>query len=93
MMEAEKVKKRDFLVEFCTHEENLSGLRCGKSKGLGIYAMVPTVENVRKAVKDFLPEREIDESEMILTEQIHDSLEYGFFSVDLKVPDNPDFYC
>lgn len=86
------MKARKFLVDFCFHDENLSGASFGHSTTIGMAEFVPTVENVRQAVKNFYPSREIDETDMTLAEQIHDSLEYGFFSVDLKIPENPDFY-
>ena len=86
------MKVRKFIVELSTHEENLCGASFGHATTIGMAEFAPTVKNVRQAVKNFFPSREIDERDMTLAEQVQDSLEYGFFSVDLKVPDCPEFY-
>ena len=83
---------RKFRVSLFKHEENLCGASFGKSETLGNCELIPTVENVLHAIGLFLPEREADESDMTVYEHIHDSLEYGFFSIPLKIPEKPDFY-
>lgn len=73
------MKVRKFIVELSTHEENLCGASFGHATTIGMAEFAPTVKNVRQAVKNFFPSREIDERDMTLAEQVQDSLEYGFF--------------
>lgn len=49
--------------------------------------MVPTVDNVRGIISDLFPGSRIDERLSSLKEQIADSLECGFFTVDLFTPE------
>lgn len=54
----------------------------------GDITMVPTVANVRKYIAEKFPEEIIEETWASLFEQIHDGLEYGMFSVSLKMHSN-----
>lgn len=82
------MKARNFDVSLFVHEWNFSGLSSGKQTHLiYIHNFKPTVGNVRKLVNELFPEKEIDEQDMPLFEQIHESLDCGIFSVHLKEKD------
>ena len=86
------MKTRTFRVSIFHHEENLCGASFGKSETVGNVEMIPTVPNVLKAISVLLPGMEIDDTDMSVYDCIHDSLEYGFFTVPVKIPEKPDFY-
>lgn len=52
-----------------------------------IVEIVPTVGNVEKTIARLFPGAVIDSREMTVYEQIHDSLDCGYFSIDLYTPE------
>lgn len=88
------MKARDYGLAIEYHEENLSGLRCSRSVGRSVVLrrFVPTVENVKEAIRNYFPNELIDEKyDMSIKEQIADSLKFGFFSIALVC--NEEFCC
>lgn len=76
------MKMRKFIVYYCRNEHVPCGYS-GSDKTVGLAEFVPTVANVRQAVKNFMPGKEIDEKTETLKEILHDLFEYGIFSVPL----------
>ena len=48
-----------------------------------VREIAPTVENVKNVIGQFFPGMKIDEQDMTVKEQISNTLDCGFFSVDL----------
>jgi hypothetical protein len=71
-------------VDLNRSEENFSGLRSMSTKRIGKhFPLVPTVRNV-EAVVSMITDMPIDTRWMSVKEQIKDSLECGFFTIDLR---------
>lgn len=78
------MKCRLYEVELNRSEENLSGLRCMSTKRIGnTIPLIPKVKNV-EALVAALVDMPIDTRWMSVAEQIRDSLDCGFFTIDLR---------
>lgn len=80
------MKVRKFIVYYCYNEHVPCGYS-GHDSVVGLAEFKPTVSNVRQAVKNFLPGREISEKSESLAEMLHDLFEFGIFSVPLVTGD------
>ena len=87
------MKCRTYAVELTRHEENFSGLRCSSSKRIANHIpLVPTARNVEALVALFT-DMPIDTRWMSVAEQIHDSMSFGFFTIDLRHDEDFVSYC
>lgn len=80
------MKMRKFIVDHCTNWRVPCGYS-GHDKTIGMAEFVPTVANVRQAVKNFFPARQIDESSETVREMVKELTEYGIFTVPLVTED------
>lgn len=78
------MKARVYSIDLCRHEENFSGLRVESHKRIANHVgLVPTTKNIRALVALFT-DMPIDTRWMSIAEQVRDSLDCGFFSIELK---------
>lgn len=82
------MKTRTWNVALGTAEYNFSGLDCYRETPICQRQFAPTVENVRRAIRECFPSFEIEETWETVKEQISDTLELGFFSISLKSKDD-----
>lgn len=77
------MKARVYAVDLCRHEENFSGLRVESHKRIANHVgLVPTTRNI-KALVALLTDMPIDTRWTSIAEQVRDSLDCGFFSIEL----------
>lgn len=77
------MKARLYSIDLCRHEENLSGLRTDSRKRIANnVGLVPTTKNII-AIVSLFTDMPIDTRWMSIAEQVRDSLDCGFFTIDL----------
>lgn len=77
------MKARVYSIDLCRHEENFSGLRAESHKRIANHVgLVPTTRNI-KALVALFTDMPIDTRWMSIAEQVRDSLDCGFFSIEL----------
>ena len=77
------MKCRIWAVDLCRHEENFSGLRTDSRKRIANHVgLVPTTKNI-EALVGLFTDMPIDTRWMSIAEQVRDSLDCGFFTIDL----------
>lgn len=82
------MKARSYNVYLARSEWNFSGLHTTTEKLLTtVHNMTPTAREVSVLIGCLLPGETIKTTDQSLYEQIHDSLDAGFFSVSLASPD------
>ena len=90
------MKARKWTITLHRHEENLCGLRCGRDLKTfnHSHAFAPTVDNVKRAIRQLFPGYVPNETYWTIKEQISDSLECGYFSIDvLNINDPGEEFC
>lgn len=80
------MKVRKFIVYYCSNEHVPCGYS-GHDKTIGLAEFVPTVANVRQAVENFMPGREICEESETIAEMLEELFDLGIFSVPLVTED------
>ena len=81
------MKMRKFIVYYCRNEHVPCGYS-GSDKTIGLAEFVPTVSNVRQAVENFMPGREICEKTETIAEMLEELFDLGIFSVPLVTGDH-----
>lgn len=80
------MKEKLYSIALERHEENFSGLRMTETvkKYNPAHRITPTAKNVKQAIKALFPDFTIDERWQTVAEQITDSAEFGYFTIDLQ---------
>ena len=82
------MKERKFVISLLTHTENLTGASYQTIVKMlhNMPPFRPTVETVRAIIERNFPGFVIDERWQTVKEQIADSLDYGLFSISVRLP-------